>query len=125
MKFGTRCGIAVTVAGVFMLCAQMLTAQAFSSSNEGGTAAASPFAGQAISTAATPFEGAASHLPMEYGVLAQGGFGATEDRNDFKFAMAGIHAGKVLYKREKPGLLRGNFEYAMELFPFWQSYTPK
>jgi hypothetical protein len=55
----------------------------------------------------------------------QGGVGLTEDRNDFKFLMAGVHGGKVLYKREKPGLLHGNFEYAAELFPFWQSYTPK
>jgi hypothetical protein len=55
----------------------------------------------------------------------QGGVGLTEDRNSFRFLMAGVHAGKVLYRREKPGLFRGNFEYAGELFPFWQSYTPK
>jgi hypothetical protein len=39
--------------------------------------------------------------------------------------MAGVHAGKVLYRHDKPGLFDGNFEYAVELFPYWQSFTPK
>jgi hypothetical protein len=38
--------------------------------------------------------------------------------------MVGVHAGKVLTPSVGPGLLHGNFEYAVELFPFWQSYTP-
>ena len=49
----------------------------------------------------------------------------TDQRDDFKFIMAGVHAGKVLTPNVGPGLLHGNFEYAMEAFPFWQSYTPK
>ena len=63
--------------------------------------------------------------PLEYGVIVQGGKGVTDQRDDFKFFMAGIHAGKVLSPNVGPGFLRGNFEYAMEFFPFWQSYTPK
>jgi hypothetical protein len=39
--------------------------------------------------------------------------------------MAGVHAGKVLYRHEGKGLTAGNFEYAVELFPYWQSFTPK
>jgi hypothetical protein len=62
--------------------------------------------------------------PWDFGVLAQGGFGVTEDRGDFKFFMAGVHAGKVMTANHGRGMLRGNFEYAMEAFPFWQSYTP-
>lgn len=65
-----------------------------------------------------------STLPWDLGVLAQGGVGATENRNSFRFLMAGVHAGKVLTAPAGPGLLRGQFEYAVELFPFWQSYTP-
>ncbi|HEX3572280.1 MAG TPA: acyloxyacyl hydrolase, partial [Acidobacteriaceae bacterium] len=42
----------------------------------------------------------------------------------FRFFMAGLHAGKVLTNNFGPGSLRGNFEYAVELYPFWQSYTP-
>jgi hypothetical protein len=62
--------------------------------------------------------------PFSFGVLAQGGVGVTEDRGDFKFFMTGVHAGKVLTANHGRGMLRGNFEYAMEAFPFWQSYTP-
>lgn len=64
------------------------------------------------------------HQPLEYGVLAQGGFGVTQMRSGFKFVWAGVHAGKVLTGPIGHGALRGNFEYAMEAFPFWQSYTP-
>jgi hypothetical protein len=64
-------------------------------------------------------------LPLEMGVLVQSGVGLTEDRNSFKFLMAGVHAGKVLTGNFLPGPLHGNFEYAVEVFPFWQSYTPK
>jgi lipid A 3-O-deacylase len=63
-------------------------------------------------------------MPFEWGVLTQGGFGVTEDRGSFRFMMAGVHAGKVLTPNEGHGMLRGNFEYAVEAFLFWQSYTP-
>ncbi len=66
-----------------------------------------------------------SKLPLEIGVLVQGGMGITDNRNDFKFVMAGLHAGKVLTSDHGPGPLRGNFEYAVEVFPLWQAYTPK
>jgi lipid A 3-O-deacylase len=66
-----------------------------------------------------------THHPLELGALVQGGFGVTQERNDFKFFMAGGHAGKVLTGNVGPGVLHGNFEYAVEVFPFWQSYTPK
>lgn len=74
---------------------------------------------------ATPFHVAPGHLPLELGALVQSGFGVTEDRGSFKFLLAGAHAGKVLTDNHGPGFLRGNFEYAVEVFPFWQSYTPK
>jgi len=62
--------------------------------------------------------------PWDFGGLIQSGFGVTEDRGGFKFFMAGIHAGKVLSTLHGRGMMRGNFEYAVEAFPFWQSYTP-
>ena len=43
--------------------------------------------------------------PPPLGVSAsfvQGGFGVTEDRDDFKFFMAGVHAGKVLAHHPRP-----------------------
>jgi lipid A 3-O-deacylase len=76
-------------------------------------------------TEPSPIQSASTHQPLEYGVIVQGGKGVTDDRDGFKFLMAGVHAGKVLTNNFGPGLLHGNFEYAAELFPFWQSYTPK
>jgi lipid A 3-O-deacylase len=61
--------------------------------------------------------------PWEYGVFANGGFG-TNDRSDYKFMWAGLHGGKVLTNPWGPGLLRGQFEFGVEIIPFWQAYTP-
>lgn len=63
--------------------------------------------------------------PWEMGIVAQGGVGLTQERNDFKFFMVGGQLGKVLTPPIGPGILRGQFEYGGALFPFWQSYTPK
>lgn len=67
---------------------------------------------------------AADH-PLALGVLVQGGNGVTDDRDGFKFLLTGVHAGKTLTREVGPGVLRGSFEYGIEFFPFWQSYTPK
>lgn len=128
MRFGLRSmsiGVWALLAAVSVGHAQM---QQFSSSgpDEGGGAAGTAIASPAGNTlAANRFEMHSNSLPFEYGAIVQGGVGLTEERSDFKFIMAGVHAGKVLYSHDKPGLLRGNFEYAMELFPYWQSFTPK
>lgn len=82
-------------------------------------------AAQATSSVANPLSLPIGHRPLELGVLAQGGFGVTADRNDYRFFMIGGHAGKVLTRNLGPGFLHGNFEYAVEVFPFWQSYTPR
>ena len=60
----------------------------------------------------------------EYGVLFQGGVGVTENRNSFRFLLAGGHLGRILTNDHGSGAFRGNFEYAVELFPYWQSFTP-
>lgn len=46
------------------------------------------------------------------------------DRSDFIFTSAGVRLGKVLTDQHLPGLLRGQFEYAAELMPYWQAHTP-
>ena len=71
-----------------------------------------------------PVQAAASGTPWEYGVVFQGGKGVTDDRDDFRFFMAGAHLGKVLTPVYGKGIFRGNFEYAGEIFPYWQSDTP-
>lgn len=72
----------------------------------------------------SPVRQEASVAPWEYGALFQGGLGVTDDRSSFRFLMAGAHAGKVLTREIGGGALRGNFEYAAEFFPYWQSFTP-
>ena len=67
----------------------------------------------------------AARQPLEIGAIVQSGVGVTDQRDGFKFLMAGVHGGKTLTGNFGPGSLRGSFEYAAELFPFWQSYTPK
>jgi hypothetical protein len=74
---------------------------------------------------ANPLESASARQPFEVGAILQGGNGFTDNRDGFHFIMAGAHAGKVLTGNFGPGLLRGNFEYAVEAFPYWQSFTPR
>jgi len=66
----------------------------------------------------------ASKSRWEYGALIQGGNGL-QDRTDFHFLMAGVHLGKILTSDFGTGLFKGNIEYAVEVLPYWQSYTPK
>ena len=89
-----------------------------------GIALAFPNALRAQTSQANPKPDASS-LPFEIGAIVQGGAGVTDNRGDFKFVMAGVHAGKVLTSDHGRRILRGDFEYAVELFPFWQAYTPK
>ena len=74
--------------------------------------------------ATNPLDTAYAHQPSELGVLVQGGNGVTDNRDGFHFLSAGVHAGRVLTNNLGSGALRGNFEYAVELFPYWQSFTP-
>jgi hypothetical protein len=78
-----------------------------------------------LPVAPSPVQQVAMRDPWELGVLAQGGVGLTEDRDGFRFLLAGVHAGKVLTDQHGRGILRGDFEYAGEFFPYWQSYSPK
>jgi lipid A 3-O-deacylase len=73
---------------------------------------------------ANPLDAASTHQPFSFGPMLQGGVGVTDDRGGFQFFLAGAHAGRVLTNNAGHGLLRGNFEYAMELFPYWQANTP-
>lgn len=61
--------------------------------------------------------------PWEYGVFFGGGVGLG-DRSSFSFTNAGLRAGKVLTNPHLPGPLRGQFEYAADIMPYWQSFTP-
>jgi lipid A 3-O-deacylase len=62
--------------------------------------------------------------PWDLGVFIDGGFGTTGETSDH-FLNAGVRIGKVLTDAAGPGILRGQFEYAAELIPYWQAFTPK
>lgn len=80
----------------------------------------------APSSAAPASNPAAAELltrPWEYGPFFQGGKGIG-DRGSYKFPAAGIRLGKVITPPLGPSFLRGQFEYAGELMPYWQAFTP-
>jgi lipid A 3-O-deacylase len=81
-------------------------------------------AGAQAHLASSPVADAASNTSWDYGALLQGGVGL-QDRTDYSFLLVGGHAGKILTPEIGTGLFKGNVEYAVEVFPFWQSYTPK
>ncbi len=70
-------------------------------------------------------ETASSHQPYEFGPVLQGGNGLTDQRGGFHFLWAGVQGGRVLTNNLGHGIFRGNFEYGIQIFPFFQAYTPK
>lgn len=62
--------------------------------------------------------------PWDRGVFIDGGFGTSGETSDH-FLNAGVRLGKVLTDPAGPGLLHGQFEYALEMIPYWQAFTPK
>jgi hypothetical protein len=59
----------------------------------------------------------------EYGPFVNWGTGVG-DRSDYKFFWAGFQAGKALTPIVHAGLLSGQFEFAGNIVPIWQAYTP-
>ncbi len=57
------------------------------------------------------------------GPLANWGTGVGE-RSDFKFFFAGAELGKILTPVAHAGIFSGQFEFAGNILPFWQAYTP-
>ncbi|QMV20425.1 acyloxyacyl hydrolase [Granulicella sp. 5B5] len=75
------------------------------------------------SHALSPVE-TASQSKWDIGAFFEGGPGL-EQRTDYSFLMAGVQAGKILTPEIGHGPLKGNFEYAIQVIPYWQSFTPK
>lgn len=71
----------------------------------------------------TPAKSALAQRSWEYGPFFQymNGAGA---RSDFHFTAAGFRLGKVITPPLLHGFLRGQFEYAGEIMPYWQAFTP-
>jgi len=79
-----------------------------------------------VPSAPAPERAATAELatrPWEWGPFFQGGSGVT-DRWGYVFTAAGVRLGKVITGPHLPGVLRGQFEYAGEILPYWQAFTP-
>lgn len=75
-------------------------------------------------TADDPVHAVMQHNPWDRGAFIDGGFGTAGETSDH-FLNAGFRLGKVLTGPAGPGILRGQFEYAIQLIPYWQAFTPK
>ena len=84
---------------------------------------ASPTTAHADATS-DPVHAVMQRKPWDRGVFIDGGFGTAGETSDH-FLNAGFRLGKVLTPAAGPGILRGQFEYAIQLIPYWQSFTPK
>ncbi len=88
--------------------------------------AVSAVAQSASASAASPATSELATRPWEYGPFFQGGEGVDSygDTWDYTLLSAGVRLGKVITDEHLPGLLRGQFEYAGELMPYWEALTP-
>jgi lipid A 3-O-deacylase len=77
-----------------------------------------------INSPASPAAAELARRPWEWGPFFQGGKGIGGDRADYKLFSAGLRLGKVITNQYLPGFLRGQFEYAGELMPYWEALTP-
>jgi len=58
-----------------------------------------------------------------FGPFVNGGWGLG-NRDTFSFLSVGLEAGKLLTPVVHAGLLSGQFEFAANVMPLWQAYTP-
>lgn len=61
--------------------------------------------------------------PWEFAPFVNYGKGLG-NRSDFNFLWAGVEGGKVLTPVLHAGILSGQFQYAVNIMPLWQAYTP-
>jgi hypothetical protein len=73
--------------------------------------------------AANPVAQVRNDQSWEHGPFVSYGFGVG-DRSSYKFLSAGYQLGKILTPVVKAGVLSGQFEFAGNIMPLWQAYTP-
>lgn len=88
------------------------------------TSGDSQAAGAPPSAGSSPAAAELEKRPWEWGPFFQGGKGIGYLISDYKLLSAGVRLGKVITNEHLPGLLRGQFEYAGELMPYWEALTP-
>lgn len=70
-----------------------------------------------------PVDNVRKHQSWEFGPIANGGVGLG-NRDTFRFFSLGFQGGKVLTPVIRAGIFSGQFEYAANIMPLWQAYTP-
>jgi len=80
-------------------------------------------AGVANAAAANPVARVREAKSWEYGPFVNYGVGVG-DRSQYKFLSAGFQLGKPLTPVFHAGILSGQFEFAGNIMPLWQAYTP-
>ena len=60
----------------------------------------------------------------EYAPFVNYGNGIGGDRSNYHFLSLGVEVGKVLTPPIHAGIFSGQFQYAANVMPFWQAYTP-
>jgi lipid A 3-O-deacylase len=90
----------------------------------GGVPAADTNAAPAAAGAGeSPAEAELAKRPWEWGPFFQGGKGVG-DRSNYTLLSGGMQLGKVITNEHLGGIFRGQFEYAGEIVPYWQAFTP-
>jgi hypothetical protein len=77
---------------------------------------------QGVVSAPTPVAQAAK-ANWEYGAFFEGGPGLEANTSDH-FLLAGVQLGRVLTPELGHGLFKGDFEYAVQVIPYWQGHQP-
>jgi lipid A 3-O-deacylase len=86
-------------------------------------AAQTPAAGAAAAEAVSPVAQARQNRSWEYGPFMNWGTGVGT-RSDYKFLSGGFQMGKPLSSTVHAGFVSGQFEFAGNVMPLWQAYTP-
>ena len=80
-------------------------------------------AGEEHAYAPNPVAQVRNQRSWEYGPFVNWGMGLG-NRSDFKFLSGGFELGKVLSPVVHAGMFSGQFEFAGNIMPLWQAYTP-
>ena len=115
-----RCIHSLIFAAAAFTLAPTCSAQAQQSSSSSATV---PQTKASVAPPLSPVRDALSRNPWNYGVFFNGGVGSGSEPSDDHFLAVGARAGKVLTHPAGPGFLKGQFEYSVELMPWWQGYT--
>jgi lipid A 3-O-deacylase len=85
--------------------------------------AETPSGGVPAGDGANPVAQVRAERSWEYGPFVNWGTGVGE-RSNYKFLWGGVEVGKVLSPVVHAGFLSGQFQFAGNIMPLWQAYTP-